>query len=354
MNRPQILVALLLLVCAAALVVGVVELALTDRQAAEPTAELPGLMQDLWAERGGRPKKDGIGVVEVSGIIQFGSDQSSPWASFEQTADKVAQRIRELRREQRCKAIVLRVNSPGGSLAASQEIFEEVRLTAREAKKPVVVSMGDMAASGGYYISAPATRIVAQPGTITGSIGVIVSGLNLKGLLERHGVKVDAITSGKNKDTLAYYRDLRPDELELLGKLVDEAYGQFLAAVSEHRGIPLDDLKPNADGRVLLGSQAKRLGLVDQLGSFHDAVKLAAELAGIQDEEPYLIRRGESLWERLDLNLGGLVTGGRGVERAARALALSDAARHGSLRQLPVSYLYLPPLTPLAAAEAMP
>lgn len=354
MNRQTILIALLLLVCGAALVVGVVELSFAKESAAPaPSAELPDLMKDLWSEGGGRPKKDGIGVVDVSGVIQFGSDESSPFSSFEMTAEKVAQRIRELRKEERCKAIVLRVNSPGGSLAASQEIFDEVRLTAREARKPVVVSMGDVAASGGYYISAPATRIVAQPGTITGSIGVIVSSLNLKGLFEKYGVKVDAITSGKNKDTLAYYRDLRPDELELLTKLVDEAYGQFLTAVAEYRGIPVDELKPNADGRILLGSQAKQLKLVDQLGSFNDAVKLAAELAGITDDEPYLIRRGETLWEKLDLNLGNRL-GGRTGDRGLRELAFSDPPLHGSLRYLPVSYLYLPPLTALTAAEVAP
>jgi len=347
-NRSTQLTALVLAVSAVALVAGLIKLAVASPREAELEAELPEFISN-WMPGGGGPKREGIGVVDVSGVIQFGKESSGPFSSWQPTAEQIAKRIRELREEEKVKAIVLRINSPGGTPAASQAIYEEVRLTAREANKPVVVSMADMAASGGYYIAAPATRIVAHPATITGSIGVIVSGLNLKGLMERYGVSVTAYTSGKNKDTMAYWRDPRPDEVEMMTALVDEAYQQFLTAVAEGRNIPVEELRPLADGRIFLGSQAKALKLVDELGGFQDAVRIAAELAGLDPEDPHLIRGQGDLLERFSLRLGSWL----GLPTQPGQASWSGVTQPGTAG-LPLTYLYQSPLTQLPRPEMRP
>lgn len=331
----------LLVLSAIALIVGLIRLATADpTPSAGADRELPGFVAD-WLPGVGDGNRDGIGVVDVDGPIQFGGDNVSPFAST-RGAERVARRLRELRRDPHAKAIVLRVNSPGGTLAASQAIYEEVRLTAREANKPVIVSMSDMAASGGYYISAPATAIVAHPGTMTGSIGVIMAGLNFKGLMEKHGVRMVSYQSGKNKDIMAFWRDPRPDEIELMQAMIDDAYGQFVTAVADNRGIPREKLLPIADGRVLLGTQAKELGLVDHLGGFRDAVRLAAEAAGLDADDPHLIRRSkEQFWEQLSAGLGSLAHSLAGRGGSAGVGGLDGVIGTGLSGALPLPIWYL-------------
>lgn len=179
------------------------------------------------------------------------------------------------------KAIVLRVDSPGGGVAASQEIYEEVK-SISDTVKPVVVSMGSMAASGGYYVSCGATRIVADPGTITGSIGVIAMFPNYAKLMTKLGLQMDVIKSGKYKDSGSPFRQMTEQDKKYFQGVVDNSFDQFLNVVAKNRKLPIDKLKKFADGRVFTGEQALKLGLIDTLGSLQDAIKIAAHLGGIK------------------------------------------------------------------------
>ncbi len=179
------------------------------------------------------------------------------------------------------KSILLRVDSPGGGVAASQEIYEEVR-SIRDSSKPIVVSMGSIAASGGYYVSCGATRIVANPGTITGSIGVIAMFPNYSKLMNKLGLEMDVVKSGKYKDSGSPFRKMTEQDKKYFKGVIDDSYGQFLDVVAEQRKLSVEKLKKFADGRVFTGAQALELGLVDTLGSFEDAVRIAAKLGGIK------------------------------------------------------------------------
>ncbi len=186
------------------------------------------------------------------------------------------------------KAIVFRINSPGGGVAASQEIYEAVKKV-RKSGKPVVVSMGSVAASGGYYVACGADSIVANPGTTTGSIGVILETTNVAGLLKKLGVSVNVVKSGKFKDIGSPFRKMTSEERAYLQKYIDNAYGQFVRVVSAERHLPIERVKQFADGRIFTGEQALKLGLVDKLGTYDDAIALAAKMAGISGK-PTLVK----------------------------------------------------------------
>ncbi len=190
------------------------------------------------------------------------------------------------------KAIVLRVNSPGGGVVPSQEIYDGVKKAA--ALKKVVVSMGSVAASGGYYISAPATKIVANPGTITGSIGVIMEVPNVKGLMDKLGLKTEVIKSGKHKDIASPFRSIGAEEREILQSVMDDVHEQFIAAVSAGRKLSVEAVRKIADGRVFSGRQAIKAGLVDELGDLDYAVKAAARMAGIKGEPEIVTKKEKS------------------------------------------------------------
>ncbi len=202
---------------------------------------------------------------------------------------KTVDEIKDYAKNRAIKAIVLRVDSPGGGVVASQEIYEAVKKAA--AKKPVVASMGAAAASGGYYIAAPASRIIANPGTITGSIGVIMEIPNIKGLMDKIGVKSEVIKSGKYKDLASAFRDIGNEEREILQGLMDDVHEQFIQAVSEGRRIAIDDVKKIADGRAFSGRQALKVGLVDELGDLDYAIKTAAKMAGIKGEPEVVTKK---------------------------------------------------------------
>ena len=188
------------------------------------------------------------------------------------------------------KAIVLRIDSPGGAVAPSQEIYEEVRKAI--AKKKIIVSMGSVAASGGYYIASPATKIIANPGTLTGSIGVIMEIPNVEGLMNKIGVKTEVIKSGRHKDIASVFRGIGKEEREILQNVLDNVHEQFIAAVAEGRKMMRDDVKRIADGRIFTGEQALKIGLIDELGNLEDAVKIAAKLSGIKGE-PVVVTKKE-------------------------------------------------------------
>jgi protease-4 len=209
----------------------------------------------------------------------------------ESGADDIAKQIKRAGEDSSVKAIILRINSPGGSAAASQELHEEVR-KARENDKIVVASMSDVAASGGYYVACGADKIVANPGTITGSIGVIFSQLQYSELLEKYGVRSNVIKSGKYKDIGSPLRNMTEEERQILQEMIDDVYSQFVHAVAEGRQMNESEVLELADGRIFTGRQAKELGLVDELGNFQDAVDLAAELAGIKGK-PKMVEYGK-------------------------------------------------------------
>jgi len=175
-------------------------------------------------------------------------------------------------------------------LCLLRRIYNEVK-KARAVKK-VVVSMGSVAASGGYYISAPADRIVANPGTITGSIGVIMVVPNLKGLLEKVGIKTEVVKSGKNKDLASVFRGIGDEERQIIQGVMDDVHEQFIAAVAEGRKMEIDKTRKISDGRIFSGRQAIGVGLVDEIGDLDDAVKVAGKLAGI-DGEPVVVSKSE-------------------------------------------------------------
>jgi protease-4 len=200
------------------------------------------------------------------------------------------------------KAIVLRINSGGGGVAPSQEIFSEVKRAA--AAKQVVVSMGSVAASGAYYIASPATRIIANPGTITGSIGVIMEIPNLKEFLEKLGIKTEVVKSGKHKDMASVFRGIGKDERDILQGLLNDVHEQFISDVAESRKLPVENIRKIADARVFSGKQAIGIGLVDELGDLQHAIKVAANLAGIEGEPEVVSKKKKSLFlELIDGNI---------------------------------------------------
>lgn len=198
--------------------------------------------------------------------------------------------IKKYSKDKSIKAIVLRIDSPGGAVAPAQEIYEEVRKAV--AKKKVVVSMGSVAASGGYYIASPASRIVANPGTLTGSIGVIMEIPNLEGLMNKLGIRTEVVKSGRHKDIASIFRGIKKEEREILQSVLDNVHEQFISAVAEGRKMLHEDVKKVADGRIFTGEQALKIGLIDELGNIEDAVKIAATLSGIKGE-PVVVTKGE-------------------------------------------------------------
>jgi protease-4 len=228
---------------------------------------------------------DSVGIVEVEGAI---------------TDSK--QTIEELKRYERAdgvKAIVLRIESPGGGVASAQEIYEEIGKLKK--KKPVVASLGGVAASGGYYIASICDTIVANPGTITGSIGVIVQLGNVQDLLQKIGLQGYTIKSGEYKDMGSPLKKLTPESRDIFQDLVNNFHAQFVRAVADGRKMDPKRVERLADGRIYSGEQAKELGLVDVLGNLEDAVQIAAKRAGIKGE-PRVVpssQASKSWWRRL-------------------------------------------------------
>ena len=227
---------------------------------------------------------DKVAVIDITGTI----------SRTQTTIDQ----IHQYRDDQGIKAIVVRINSPGGSVAPVQEIYSELK----KLEKPIVASMGSTAASGGYYIAAIADEILANPGTLTGSIGVIMQFTKLKGLYEKIGLEQQVVKSGRFKDTGSPVRDLTDEERQLLQATLDDVHNQFIDAVFEGRQEQLtrEEIVVLADGRIFSGQQALEHKLVDQLGNLPDAIDRAGELGGIEGK-PKVVRtkRKTSMLERL-------------------------------------------------------
>jgi protease-4 len=202
------------------------------------------------------------------------------------------------------KAIVLRIDSPGGGVVPSQEIHDAVKRVKSKSNKAIIASMGTVAASGGYYIAAATDRIIANPGTLTGSIGVIMEMANVEGLLKKIGVEGIVIKSGRFKDVGSPLRKMSDEERKLMQSVMDDVHQQFIQAVADGRSLEISEVQPLADGRILTGRQAKDARLVDELGDLEDAIQLAAEIVGIEGEPKVLEpRRRFSIRELLESRL---------------------------------------------------
>ena len=245
-----------------------------------------------------RRAPDKVVVIPLSGSITTGDFSSSSGSSI--TPGLVRNYLAKAERDKAVKAIVFHIDSSGGEIEPCQEILLEIE-RAKETKT-IVVSMGGMAASGGYYISTPADKIVALPTTMTGSIGVISSAVNVKGLLEKLGIEIAIFKGGKYKDMYWGVRELTAEEQEIMQAMVDEYYEQFIDVVVERRGLSEDDVRDLATGQLYSGSKAKELGLVDELGDLDTAIDLAMELAGMQTARVEYYRPPRlTLWSLLGL-----------------------------------------------------
>lgn len=270
-----------------------------------------GVQADLKAPTGTQ-----IAMIDVYGAISDSKPGDELFGSSGAGAARLIKAIRQAEKDG-VKAILLRINSPGGTAAASQMIYTELMRIRRAGKITIVTTMGDMAASGGYYIAAASDHIVANPATTTGSIGVILHVQNVQRLFNKLGVSTTTIKSGARKDILSPFRPMARDERALLQGLVDDTYRQFLEAIVAGRKMPMDKLRPLADGRVFTGEQARRVGLVDSLGNYEDAILKTASLAGIKGTPGVRNYTGESLWEgilpKVETKLASLLSVGAGA-----------------------------------------
>lgn len=222
---------------------------------------------------------DKVALVKIEGLLV------SP--------DNIVEELHDYTEDGSIKAIVLRIDSPGGGVVASQEIYNAVKNARKEGKK-VIASLGSVAASGGYYIAAGADKIVANPGTLTGSIGVIMEFANVEKLLEKIGVKGVVVKAGQFKDVGSPFRDMTDQEKKLLQGVIDDVHAQFIDAVATGRNIPLDDVQAIADGRIFTGRQAFKLKLVDKMGDLTESIQLAGTLAGIKGK-PRIVEKKKKI-----------------------------------------------------------
>ena len=225
-----------------------------------------------------------IAVVEVRGVITESSG--------------IIEEIHQYQEDEGVKAIILRIDSPGGGVGPSQEIYREISKV--KIKKKVITSMGSVAASGGYYIACASDRIVANPGTITGSIGVLMEFTNIEELFKKIGIKGVVLKSGEHKDIGSPFREMTPDEKKIVQDVIDNVHQQFIEAVVKGRKMDREKVVQIADGRIMTGEQAKQLGLVDEMGNLQDAIDMTAKMVGIVGKPNVLYTKKKfSLWNLL-------------------------------------------------------
>lgn len=225
-----------------------------------------------------KSKGPGIGVIYLYGGI-YTADKGM--FGLQSGSDMIVQQINNLSKNDRVKAVLLRINSPGGSIAATQEITDEIK-SLKEKNIKIIVSMADVAASGAYYIASQADLIIANSGTITGSIGVFTGTVEFSELFEKIGITPNIIVSGKYKDTLSSFREMRDDEKNYIQELVMKNYEMFVEEVSNGRKINKEDVYNIADGRIFTGQKALEYGLIDEIGNFNYSLKRAAEISGLE------------------------------------------------------------------------
>ncbi len=290
---------------------------------------------DLGLLRGERPLREttleGEGrakilLVNVSNVItDLPTRHAFGLIEEESTVERVHAELKKAADDTRVKAVVLRVNSPGGGVTASDDVYGEILRYKKERKVPVVAALGDVAASGGYYVACAADRIVAHPTTTTGSIGVIMTGLNLEGLLAKVGVRNQTFKAGEHKDILSPFRGATPEERRIVQSILDDLHTRFVSVVRESRaGLDLRRLAELTDGRILDAPQALQAGLIDQIGDLHAAIDAARAAAHVDEARVVAYRRPDETRENiysatrglpaqvnvLPVDLGALATSG--------------------------------------------
>lgn len=288
MKKENLIITIILLLCIASIGVGVYSILLRKSEIVEEVLFPKELL----------PKKKKIGVVNIYGMISFPTDTSGFYPRASST-EYIIRQLKKFQKDTSICAVILRINSPGGTVAAVQEIYQQVQ-NLKKAKKKVIVSIGDIAASGGYYIACAADKIVANHGSLTGSIGVIMSLPNIQGFLEKVGVRFNVIKSGEHKDIGSPFKNMSEEEKMILQGVIDNAYHQFFNVVADNRNkIGKEKLMKLADGRIFTGEQAKQVKLIDELGTYEDAIKLTAKLANIEGE-PIIVEEEKSFKRLLD------------------------------------------------------
>lgn len=263
-----------------------------------------------------------IAVIEVDGAIMNLPQSNLFYGGYNHGSTLEA--LDRILEDDTVKGVLLKVNSPGGGVYESAELHKKIDALS-EKNKQLFVSMGNMAASGGYYISAPADRIYASPSTITGSIGVIMGGNNVSGLLDKLGIVDQSIKSAPHKDIGSSTRPMTDDERAILQGVIDDMYGEFLNVVSTGRNMPMDQLRPLADGSIFTGNQAKANGLVDELGDSEDA--LAALKESLKTEEPEVFEYDTSFSDSVFSKLFSQKTSDKEVAAKILLEAFTDASR---------------------------
>jgi protease-4 len=272
--------------------------------------------------------RDKVLLLDISGIITgMERKESLGLVTEESTVARLEEELRRARDDKRVHAVVLRINSPGGGVTASDTIYREIMRFKEETQRPVVAALGDVATSGAYYIALAADQIVASPTTVTGSIGVIVMGLSVQGLMAKLGIRDQTIKSGDHKDLLSPFRDATAEEREIVQSVIDELQGRFIGLVVARRpAVSSANLGRLGDGRIFTASQGAELGLVDQIGYIEDAVEAATQAAGIEQARVVMYHRQgeyrENLYSGASLLPGLTPPTARGTETLGVGLGL--------------------------------
>lgn len=269
---------------------GILGVAMALAQAACVNIYIPPPPAQLEEHQVSGSGKDKVLLVDVSGVIS--SEDKESFYTYPSMIATIKEELTRASRDEAVKAVVLRINTPGGTVTASDIIYHELKQFKAARNLPVIASIMDIGASGGYYIASAADRIMAHPSTVTGSIGVIMLTVNARGLLEKVGVEANAVTSGPRKDMGSPFRAMTPEERAIFQGLIDSFYQRFLTVVQEGRpGLQMEQIKKLADGRIYTGEQAKVAGLVDEIGYLEDAIEAAKKKAGLTQARVVTYRR---------------------------------------------------------------
>jgi len=263
-----------------------------------------------------------IAVLSINGVIQDTGDAESFFESPLYNHRAFLEQLDYVKEADDVKAIILQVNSPGGGVVESAQIHDKIKEIQKETKKPVYVSMGSMAASGGYYVSAPADKIFASPETLTGSLGVIMQGVNYAGLAEKYGVEFTTIKSGPYKDIMSPSRPMTEDERKILQSMIDNSYEGFVKVISEGRDLSVERVKEIADGRIYDGRQAKQLDLIDGFGYLEDVIDSVRKDQKLGDAT--VVKYTESLGFGSFFSMGAQKIMGKDAEMAGLMKLLSQ------------------------------
>ena len=276
-------------------------------------------------------KGDTIGVIKINGPIFYGASDAN-FLNPEKGANYWLDQLNYASTNDNIKAVVIQVNSPGGTVGVSQELHAAVARV-KAAGKPVITSIADISASGGYYATVGSDRMFANPGSLVGSIGVIMGGVEISELLTKLGIKYQVITSGKNKDILSPYKALSEEQRAFLETMIQGTYEQFLTAVAEGRGKKKEVIRPLADGSIFTGEQAVANGLIDELGTFHDVIAYTKKTYNLEDAKVMSITPESSPFQLSELI--SVFSSGKTPE-----VKISFEEHISSLSYSPLLYLY--------------